>query len=315
VNTTDQSSIDAIAASIIDVDPVEATDDVVEDAEIVEPEEVVEAALEEASDEAEYDEQETDDAVEEYEEPRYAVQSDGKPYHATIDEMRQSFSGQIHINQQNEAIAAAKKELQQAYTEIQAERQFLADFRQRADAGQVLMPPKAPDRGLFKTDPIGYMEAKLKHEEQVEAYQQQEQQIQQVTQRQQAERERGHQVYLHQELQALQEAVPELADREKAPAYRDKMVQAGRQYYGFTNEELYGEPDSRKVRLLNDAMKWRELQESKGLAAQKTSGARPVVKPGAKKTAKSGAAKRAEKAKSRMQTSGSVDDVAAFLLS
>lgn len=331
MSTTDQSSIDAVAASIIDV-PVEAAQEVVEQ-EAVEQEEVVdtaaaeevaEPAAEEVTDDTaeavdevadEYDEQETTDEVEEHEEPLYTVTVDGKARHVPLDELRRGYSGQAHINQTLENLAAVKKEMQRQYQELQSGMEFITDFRRKAEQGEVLVAPTPPDRNLFKTDPIGYMEAKLQFDEQTEAYQQQEQKLHMLTQQRDAEQERNRQTYLQQELTALQEAIPELADPKTAPAYRDRMVNAGVNFYGFSPEEVHAEPDSRKIRLLNDAMRWRELQESKGAARQKSEGARPVVRPGAKKSAKAGAVKRVEKAKSRMRQSGSVDDVAAYLLS
>ena len=43
-----------------------------------------------------------------------------------------------------------------------------------------------------------------------------------------------------------------------------------------------------EVRILNDALKWRELQTSKSKAEKKVEGARKVVKPAAKRAANAG---------------------------
>ena len=54
---------------------------------------------------------------------------------------------------------------------------------------------------------------------------------------------------------------------------------------------------------------------ARGEAQRKVEAARPVVKPGAKQSAKSGKVKQAKQVVSRMKATGSVDDVAKFLLS
>jgi len=67
--------------------------------------------------------------------------------------------------------------------------------------------------------------------------------------------------------------------------------------------------------ILNDALKWRELQANKPAAQQKAEGARPVVKPAAKRAASAGKATKAKKATAAMKRSGGIDDVAAWLTS
>ena len=70
-----------------------------------------------------------------------------------------------------------------------------------------------------------------------------------------------------------------------------------------------------EVIILNDALKWRELQQTKANATKKAEGARPVVKPAAKRAASAGKASKAKQAQAQMQKRGTIDDVANFLLS
>jgi hypothetical protein len=66
---------------------------------------------------------------------------------------------------------------------------------------------------------------------------------------------------------------------------------------------------------MRDAVAYRKLQTSKTKVVEKTKGARPMVKAGAKKTASGAKVVKQKEARSKMQNSGSVDDVAKFLLS
>lgn len=314
MNATDLDSIDAVAASLIEAPKAEADeveDEVTEDAEAEE----VEAQADDES-EAESDEGDQEDAeVQEEPAPQlYTVKVDGKAKQVTLDELTRGYSGQQYIQQNLDNLAAAKKELQAQYQEMQQERQWLAEFRQKAETGEALVKPKPPSRDLFTRDPIGYMEQKLAYDEKLAQYQEAESKIGQMTQRQRAEQEQQHHAFLQEQKRVLEERVPEFADPKKAPAYREKMIQAGVNYYGFTPQELSAQPDARYIVALNDAMKYRELQEAGGTVRQKAEGVRPVVKPGVKRT-ESGDVRKARDAAARMRKTGSVDDVADFLLS
>ncbi len=318
---TDTSSIDAVAASLMESPEVEAPEDeIVEASDEDEADEQLEAdddTTEDNADDVEDEEEdiEQDDEPEEPEQALFTVKVDGKPKQVTLTELQRGYSGQAFINQNLETLAQAKKQMQEEYSQVQQERQFLADFRQRAESGQVLTPPKPPSRELFQQDPIGYMEAKLSHDDAMAEYQQQQQQMTAITERQRADQNRQHQAYLQSQMQILQERVPEFADPKTASKYRDKMVQAGIDEYGFSADELTSEGDARRLSVLSDAIKFREQQKAAGIARQRAETARPVVKPGVRRPAQASEAKRAKDAQSRMRKTGSVDDVAKFLLS
>ena len=318
---TDTSSIDAVAASLMESPEVEAPEDeIVEASDEDEADEQLEAdddTTEDNADDVEDEEEdiEQDDEPEEPEQALFTVKVDGKPKQVTLTELQRGYSGQAFINQNLETLAQAKKQMQEEYSQVQQERQFLADFRQRAESGQVLTPPKPPSRELFQQDPIGYMEAKLSHDDAMAEYQQQQQQMTAITDRQRADQDRQHQAYLQSQMQILQERVPEFADPKTASKYRDKMVQAGIDEYGFSADELTSEGDARRLSVLSDAIKFREQQKAAGIARQRAETARPVVKPGVRRPAQASEAKQAKDAQSRMRKTGSVDDVAKFLLS
>lgn len=319
-NTTDTSSIDAVAASIIEA-PVEE-EQVVEDAEIVEDEasepeaEAEEVEVEEGAEYASEDDEEEELAADEEPAPTtYTVKVDGKVQQVTLDELRRGYSGQAFIQQGMEQLAEARKAMQAEYQTLQSERQQIAEVMSKAQSGQGLAPPKPPAKELLNSDPIGYMQAKAEYEEQVAEYQRTMSQYQQLQQQQLQQTEAQHQAYLQQQLQVLQQAVPEFADPQKAPVYRDKLMQAGQNYYGFDPQELGAIADARYLNVLNDAMKYREMQAARGEVDQKAQNARPVVKPGVKRNERTSSQKRQREAVSRMRKTGSVDDVAKFLLS
>lgn len=319
-NTTDTGSIDAVAASIIEGPAQE--EQVVEDAEIIEDDEAPEAEVEAEEPEAEADAEASEDdeeeepaADEEPAQPTYTVKVDGKVKQVTLDELRRGYSGQAFIQQGMEQLAEARKAMQSEYQTLQSERQRIAEVMGSVQNGQGITPPKPPAKELLTTDPIGYMQAKVEYDEQVAQYQRVQAQYQQIQQQERQRTEAQHQAYLQQQLQVLQQAVPEFADPKKAPAYRDKILQAGQNYYGIDPQELSAIADARYLSVLNDAMKYRQIQEARGEVDQKAQNARPVVKPGVKRNDRSSQQKKAREVASRMRQTGSVDDVAKFLLS
>ena len=208
----------------------------------------------------------------------------------------------------------AKKEAEGVYQALLNERQQLSHLLQQAQTGQLASAPVPPSRELFNNDPIGYMDAKLSYDEAMQNYQNQQYQIQQVTESQQQQMQIAQQHYLQGEMQQLAKVIPEFGDAKTASKLKEDLVQFGSKL-GYSESELSEVMDHRAILVLQKAMKYDQLVEGKSKATQKASNARPMVKPGTKKTGRTGAAKQRQNAQARMNKTGSIDDVAKFLLS
>jgi len=323
-DTTAQAvdEFDAATALILDQQPAEEPEEETLEADAEEQVEEDETEDDEA-DEAEADEDEAEDddddeeAEELEEEPAsalYTVKVDGVEKQVTLDELRRGYSGQEYIQTQMRQVAEGRKEVEAIYTALQNEAQQVAALRQRLEAGNFPQQPTPPSRELFDADPIGYMEAKLKYDEDLAEWQKGAGELEQVSQRQKQMEQQALQYHLAQEMQKLQQAIPEFGDREKATQLRQAILETG-QYYGYEPNELNEVSDSRAVRILHDAMKYRQMMAAQGEVQKKVEKARPVVKPGVKKSATTGKVKQRKQAVSRMKQTGSIDDVAKFLLS
>ena len=264
-------------------------------------------------DEAELSEE--DDGDEEPAQEVYTVKVDGEEKQVTLDDLKRSYSGQAYIQKGMEEAAQSKKQAEQVYQALQEERQKLAaTFQQLQTQGAPQMPQK-PSKELMNSDPIAYFEQMEAYREASEQYQQFQQQQQMLTQQQTEAQQRAQQAYLAEQARILQQEIPEFADPEKGQKMKEQLMRTGVETYGYSPEEMAQVMDARAVKVLADAMKYRQLQQSKGKAVEKTKNARPVVKPGAKKSDTDGKVARRRKAATRMKKNGSVDDVANFLLS
>jgi hypothetical protein len=290
---------------------IEPDDDQTEEVEVADEEQDdVEASSEDEYDDVEIDDEDLVEAPAE-DTNVFSVKVDGKEEQWTLDQLKQSAAGQAAINKRFQEAAEARKRIEQQAAVLQQQQQQVAALYQQAQNGG-LQAPTPPTRELFESDPIGYMEEKLKYDEAKTQYDQNMFQLQNVQkQRMQAQQE-AHQTYLAEQAQVLTQHIPEIADPEKGEAIKNALVDTGVSY-GFTAEEMQAVTDARYVRALNDARKYRELVAKRKSAQSKGEKARPVVKPGAKKRVDSNAATR-KKAQQRLQKTGSMEDALSLIL-
>lgn len=240
----------------------------------------------------------------------YAVKSDGTEKQVTLEELKQGYAGQDYIQRRMQEVAALEKDFKQQQETLQKQQQELLQIYEQAQQTG-LQPPTAPSKDLFENDPIGYMEAKIKYDEDMQSYNQQMQQIQYVQQQQQAAQQQATQQELAQQAEMLKRFIPELSDPQKVEPYRKALVDTG-VAYDFSAEEVAGVTDARMVRVLNDAMKYRRLQ-AKRKAAQ-TDGKKPVVPSGAKRRAADGEAATRKKQQQKLRKSGKIEDALNLML-
>lgn len=321
------NDIDAVAASLIEgpqkeddkdeevlVQPQEddaqdqpdATEDDADDAEQADAAEEDEGA----------DEGEADDVEDEPAEQLFTVKVDGRDQQVPLNELIRGYSGQAYIQQGMRQVAEARNEVSQVYSALQAERQQVAQFVQAMQTGQVPMQaPQMPDEALLQRDPIGYLEARVKYDKDLSAYQQAQMAAQELTARQAQADQQTRNAFLVEQQQLLQKAIPALAKPETAAKAKQDLVQAGVEIYGYSLDELREVADHRALRVLHDAAQYRRLMSGKAVAEKRAEQPKtPTIKPGAKVAPQQGKRVQTEKAKAQMKRTGSVDDVARFLL-
>lgn len=286
--------------------------------------------VDETGDDAEVDE--TDEAEDEGEadadedepaERLHTVKVDGRDQQVTLKELIRGYSGQAYIQKgmqevamTKQEVAAIKQEAEGVYAALQSDRQQVAQFARAIQSGQApLQPPAQPDESLLQTDPIGYLEARVKYDKDLASYQQAQQQLQQFTQQQSEAQQRAYAAHLAAEHQKLSQVIPAFANPETAAKVKQDLIAAGTEVYGYTPDELKQVADHRALRVLHDAAQYRRMMAGKKpveapAAAPKT----PTIRPGAKPSAQANTRVKTEKAKAQMKRTGSVDDVAKFLL-
>lgn len=299
----------------------DASEEAVEVTEDTQPE-AVEIEAQDQDDDVSYDDTETYDEDVEDEEPEveiradtFTVKVDGEERQVSLDELTRGYSGQKYIQKGMAENAETKKQLDQVTQQVAQERQMLQHLINQAQQGAIPVVPEYPSEELKDSDPLGFQLQAEEYRRAVEKRQQWEQQVSYVTQQQRAHEEQQHNQYLEQQAQRLSEWMPEFADPEKRSVFIQNMSSKAKKHYDLTDEQISTVKTAEEVMILNDALKWRELQANKSNAQKKAEGARPVVKPAAKRAATSGKASKAKKAKAQMDRLGSHDAVTNWLLS
>lgn len=324
--TTFDGSIEQAVGLITRPEP---SDDV-EQEDITESEDVspeVEASESEDVDDAEYDDSEedeveveakddddeTDDEADSEEPVYFSVKVDGKEEQVTLEDLKRGYSGQKYVQKGMQEVAANRKQTEEVYSALLAERQQLVEMYQQMQQGQFLSKPTPPSDDLLSDDPIGYIEQKARYDKAMEQYNQQQGKMSQIMQQSEQARERAVQAYLQQEMQSLANVIPDFGDAQKATKLKGKLLDGGQNFYGYTEEEIGSIMDHRAIRVLNDAIKYREIVAGKSKAEQKAKGAKPVIRPGAKKVQNTNV-KAMERRKAKFKTSGRIEDALALIV-
>ncbi len=322
-NPINGNDIGAVAESLImeAPNPQEAIEDAVEVTDDGQPE-TVEAEAEVVDDtEINASEENVDEEYEEaeesavQEEPVYRVRVDGEEKEVNLDELKRGYSGQKYIQKGMAEAAEAKKQVEEVTQKVTQERQMLAQMMQQIQNGEVPPVPQYPSEELRASDPLGYLEAEAEYRRAVDKRNDFDRKAQYVAQQQRQQEEQQHNQYLEQQAMRLAEWMPEFSDPEKRSVFIKDMSVKAKKHYDLSNEQISSVKTAEEVIILNDALKWRELQQTKANATKKAEGARPVVKPAAKRAASAGKASKAKQAQAQMQKRGTIDDVANFLLS
>lgn len=276
-----------------------------------EEEEEEQEELEEDEDEINQDTENEDDAVQS--EQSFTVKIDGEEKAVTLEELKQGFSGQKYVQKGMQENAQMRKQTEQVYNSLLQSRQHVTDLFQKLQNGGAARQPVKPDLAMLDTDPIGYVEANARYENDMVTYQTEMQQFQRVQNEQLHAQNLALEAHRSQEMSKLLEIMPDLKDPDKGKVMREQMLAVGTEY-GYSGEEISAIVDHRAIRVLEDARKYREIVAGKSKAVEKATQKKRTqpLKAGSKKS--SSQAKELKTKQNRLKQSGSIDDAVALIL-
>ena len=315
---TDEALVERMFEPQEDSSPVEETAEAPAEEEY-EDEEVIEASdstLEEDGHD-EYEEDEAEVIEESYDDDSdedlqtFTVKVDGHEQEVTLEELQRGYSGQAYIQKSMQKVAESRKEAEAIFATLAQERTQVQQALHLLQNGTLSAPPVAPDEALFNSDPMAYMEAKLQYDRDIAGYNQQLDYLQQQVQANQESQQQARQVYLARESEMLQGFAPELFDEQNGKQLRDALVASAAEAYGFSPEELQQLVDHRHVRVLLDAVAFKNLNSESGKKRVEKKVQNKVVRGNKRKVNAEQAARR--KMKQRLKESGSIEDAVGLM--
>lgn len=316
-NPNEAISVDE-AASLMFEEPERASpeaDDVTDEVETDEQSETEEPEAEEletdeegeTSDEAEGDEEaeevEDEDTGEDDADPVFEIETVNGKQEVTLSELTAGFMRQSDYTKKTMELAEQRKAFESQNQEISQIKQQLSEALEYW-AVPVEQEPNWAEIAQERTP------------QEVFALQQQWQERQkrkeQATQHYQALRAQEMERIRAEETEKLFGVFPEWRDPAAFQEGAKKVVAAGGNY-GFSQEEMAGIVDHRMIRVLMDAQKYRELQESKPKVTKKVTQAKKKLKPGSKPNKAEQAKAARQKQMDRLKQTHSMDDAVALL--
>ncbi len=284
-----------------------STEDQPEEQENMEAESQEEATEEVSQDEEQIDTQEKQDSTAE---PTYKVKVAGQEYDVTLDELRNGYSRDADYRQKTESLAFEKK---QFLSESEKQRQDysakLNEANQMLSVAQQQLNSEinsADLEKLYEEDPTEA--ARIEHR-----LRKKQEKINSAMAKNQSEQKKQFDSYLKDQQSKLVSKMPEFSDPDKASQLKSSM-KSTLNAYGFNDTEVAQVYDHRIVMLVNDAMKFRNLQKAKPNIAKKITKPGKVFTSGVKQTKADVTLKARKEKLSRLKKSGSHKDAASIFL-
>ena len=276
---------------------VESEEDQPQEQEIKEEESTEETSEDVSQDEEQIDTQEKQDST-------YKVKVAGQEFEVTLDELRNGYSRDADYRRKTEELSYERKQFQsESEKQRQDYSQKLNELNQSLSIAQQDLNAEINSADLDKLydeDPTeaARVERRLKKKQEA---------LNQSMQKAQAEQKQQFETFLQDQQKKLVSKMPEFSDPVKASSLKANM-KSTLNNYGFNDQEVAQVYDHRIVMLVNDAMKYRNLQNSKPNLAKKISKPGKVLSSGVKQ-GKTEINQKARKEKlSRLKKSGSMKD-------
>ena len=248
------------------------------------------------------DEEQIDTQEKQEDSPFYTVKVNGQELDVTLDELRNGYSRDADYRQKTEELSQQRKQFQsESEKQRQDYSQKLNELNQRLAVAQQDLNAEINSADLdklYEEDPTeaARLERKLKKKQDA---------LNQSLQQTQAEQKQQFESYLQDQQRKLVSKMPEFSDPSKASNLKANM-KSTLNNYGFNDQEVAQVYDHRIVMLVNDAMKYRSMQNSKPNIAKKITKPSKPFSSGVKQSKSEANLKLRREKFSRLKKSGSM---------
>ena len=285
----------------------QATEELVNEEEIIEDDEPYEEELE-AAEEDEPQEDQVEE--EESEQPQlYTIKVDGEETQVTLEELQNGYSRQRDYTRKTQELAQQRKAIEAKYQEISQKDAIYSQLLPRMESTLKGELENEPDwNALYEADPIAYVREKdiwNEKKQKLQAVQAESQRLQQesaMAQQQQLQQ------FLQYGQQQLLEQIPEWQDNEVASKEKMAIRDYGVNVLGYTPQEMDSVYDYRVLLGLRNAWLQHKTQQATKVKPTEKKAAARTARPGTSNVPKSTTP--VKKARQRLAKTGKVQDAA-----
>lgn len=284
-----------------------ATEELVNEEEIIEDDEPFEEELE-AAEEDEPQEDQVEE--EESEQPQlYTIKVDGEETQVTLEELQNGYSRQRDYTRKTQELAQQRKAIEAKYQEISQKDAIYSQLLPRMESTLKGELENEPDwNALYEADPIAYVREKdiwNEKKQKLQAVQAESQRLQQesaMAQQQQLQQ------FLQYGQQQLLEQIPEWQDNEVASKEKMAIRDYGVNVLGYTPQEMDSVYDYRVLLGLRNAWLQHKTQQATKVKPTEKKAAARTARPGTSNVPKSTTP--VKKARQKLAKTGKVQDAA-----
>ena len=248
------------------------------------------------------------------------VKVNGEMRDVSLEEALRSYSSTSERERLGQAVAEERKameaESQQRRDEWTNRIQQADTFLQVASSLLDMGPSEQQLAELAQTDEIAYLKARADRDQKVQQIQAVAAHRQELVNRAQQEQQEERLKFRKQQQDGLMDWRPELQDASKLSAFENRLRTGLKTHYGYGDENVnnfFQTFDLRDLKVLDDAMKYREMKSQEKPIRQRLKTLPKLSKPGQKRTDAQLASDKVQSARNRLKSSGTTEDAMALL--
>ena len=285
----------------------QATEELVNEEEIIEDDEPFEEELEAAEEDEPHEDQVEE---EESEQPQlYTIKVDGEETQVTLEELQNGYSRQRDYTRKTQELAQQRKAVEAKYQEISQKDAIYSQLLPKMEATLKGELENEPDwNALYEADPIAYVREKdiwNEKKQKLQAVQAESQRLQQESAMAQQQKL---QQFLQYGQQQLLEQIPEWQDNEVASKEKMAIRDYGVNVLGYTPQEMDSVYDYRVLLGLRNAWLQHKTQQATKVKPTEKKAAARTARPGTSNVPKSTTP--VKKARQKLAKTGKVQDAA-----
>ena len=270
-------------------------------------EETEQQVSEETSEEVSQDE---NSEIQKEQNSTYKVKVAGQEFDVTLDELRAGYSRDADYRRKTEELSTERKNFQaESEKQRQDYSQKLSEVNQLMALAQQQLNSEFNNidlEKLYEEDPTEA--ARIEHK-----MRKRQEQLTESYEKVKSEQQKQFQQIVADQQRLLVSKIPEFADTDKASSLKNNM-RSYLQSYGFKDQEIGQIYDHRIVMLVNDAMKYRNMQKVKPNLASKIAKPGKVLSSGVKKSQTETNFQTRREKFGRLKKSGSIKDAQSIFL-